>query len=264
MFLTFHLKVHTQSTATNRINAMLTESINARQAEYYDLSGNEVDTSSSSSSNGQNYNRKHIHIENRFNSMRDLKNESILREMETERRSQEITDNNTMMFKEELFKTHGEHEIQNMRKQHVVNDLLHQIQTQVPPPYSFSDNKPKPVFPQDPQDPIMQQHLRAVEMSQQSRKPNAASPSSNDPESSHESKGPVGRPRNDHGVPTGTRKYPFYWQPQPTEFSRTQLSNRGWRIPHFQHLTQRGTFAKRLTREHYLKELFHLLVDLDY
>ena len=91
----------------------------------------------------------------------------------------------------------------------------------------------------------MQQHLRAAEMSQQSRKPHAAASSNNDPESSHEPKGPVGRPRNNHGVPTG-----FYWQSQPTEFIGTQLSNRGWRTPHFQHLTQKGALAKRLTREH--------------
>ena len=37
------------------------------------------------------------------------------------------------------------------------------------------DTKPKPLFPQDPQDSVMQQCLRAVEMSQQSRKPSAAS-----------------------------------------------------------------------------------------
>ena len=43
---------HTQNTATERINAMPTESINARKAGYYDLSGNEVDTSPSS--DGQN------------------------------------------------------------------------------------------------------------------------------------------------------------------------------------------------------------------
>ena len=93
----------------------------------------------------------------------------------------------------------------------------------------------------------MQQHLLSVETSQQSRQPPASAPS-NDPESSHEPKGPVGRPRNDHGVPTETRTYPFYWQSQPLEFIRTQLSNRGWRTPHFQHLTQKGTVAKRLTK----------------
>ena len=31
---------HTQNTATERINAMLTENVNARKAEYYDSSGN--------------------------------------------------------------------------------------------------------------------------------------------------------------------------------------------------------------------------------
>ena len=167
----------------------------------------------------------------------DLKNESILREMEAERRSKEITENNTMMFKEKRFKTHGEHEMQTMQQQHVINDLLLQMQTQVPPPYPFNVKNPKPLFPQDP---ILQQHLRAVEMSQQPRQPHAASSSNNDPESSHEPKGPVGRPRNNHGVPTETRKDPFYWQSQPTEFIRTQLSNRGWRTPHFNILFKKG------------------------
>ena len=35
---------HTQNTQTERINAMITENVNARKAEYYDLSGNELDT----------------------------------------------------------------------------------------------------------------------------------------------------------------------------------------------------------------------------
>ena len=112
-----------------------------------------------------------------------------------------------------------------------------------------SDTKPKPLFPQDP---VLQQHLRAVETSQQSRQAPASS-SNNDPESSHEPKRPVGRPRNDHGVPAETRKDPFYWQSQPLEFIRAQLSNRGWRTPRFKHYTQKGEIAKRLTKEHYLK-----------
>ena len=140
-----------------------------------------------------------------------------------------------------------------------VNQFVH-IPPPLPPPYSFSDKKPKPLFPQDP---VLQQRLRAVEMSQQSRQTSTSS-SNNDPDSSHEPKGTAGRPRSTHGVPTETRKYPFYWQSQPTEFTRTQLSNRGWRTPHFQHLTHKGTIAKRLTKEHYLKELVHLLGDTAY
>ena len=60
---------------------MLTESISSRRAEYFDLSGNDMEPQhgldSPSSSDGQNYNRNHIHIEDHFNSMRDLQNESI-------------------------------------------------------------------------------------------------------------------------------------------------------------------------------------------
>ena len=171
----------------------------------------------------------------------------MLKEMEAERRMQDITENNTIMFIEELYKIHGGHEMQKMQQQRVINDLLLQVQT----PYG-PIQKPTPLFPQDP---VMQQHLRAVEMAQQSRQPPASAPS-NDPEPSHEPKGLVGRPRSDHGVPTGSRKDPFYWQAQPVEFIRAQLSNRGWRTPHFQHLIQKGTLAKRLTKKHFLKELF--------
>ena len=56
--------------------------------------------------------------------------------MEAERRMQEITENNKMMLKEELYKIQGESEMQKMHQQHVINGLLIQIQT----PYSiFSD-----------------------------------------------------------------------------------------------------------------------------
>ena len=57
---------HTQNTAIERINAMLTESINSRKAEYFDLSGNDMEPPhelDSSSSGGQNHNRNHTHIE---------------------------------------------------------------------------------------------------------------------------------------------------------------------------------------------------------
>ena len=67
---------HTQNTQTERINAMITESVNARKAKYYDSSGNELDTPSSSSY-GQNYNRNHIHNDDYFHSVRNLKSESI-------------------------------------------------------------------------------------------------------------------------------------------------------------------------------------------
>ena len=179
---------HTQNTATERINAMLTESINARKAEYFDLSGNDMEPQhelySSSSPAVQNYNRNRILIDDCFNSIRDLKHESMLRGMESERRSHETIENNTKMFQEELFKIHGEHDIQSMQSQQVVNDLLRQMRTQVSPLYAFSD-KPKPLFPRDP---VMQQHLRSVEMSQQSRQADAATSSNNDPESAHEKK----------------------------------------------------------------------------
>ena len=211
---------HTQNTAISKINAMLTESINAGKAEFFDLSENDMEPqheleSSSSSSGGQNYSRNHIHIDAYFNSIRDLNNESMLREMEAERRTQEIIENNARMCKEDLFRIHGKTELHNMQQQGIIDSLL-QIQEPCGP--MRSDPKPKPLFPQDPQDSVTQQHLRAVEVSQQSRKPRGASSSNNEPESIHEKKGLVGRPRNDHGVPTETRTDPLYWQSQPIEF----------------------------------------------
>ena len=209
------------------------------QAECYDLSGNGMETpldlDSSSSSDGRNDRRNHIHIEDYFKSVRGIRNESTLRGIEAERRMQEVSGYNKMRFKEELHNIQGERGMQNLQQQHVINDLLTQIQTH----YSiFSDKNPKPLFPSS--DPVLYQHLRAVEMSQQSRQPPASSSPSNNPESSHESKGPVGRPRNDHGVPTETRTDPLWWQSRPLEFIRTQLSNREWRKPHFNHYTQKG------------------------
>ena len=121
---------------------------------------------------------------------------------------------------------------------------------QVQSPYSvFSDKRPKPLFPADP---VLNQHLRSVEMSQQSRQAPASS-SSNNPESAHEPKGRAGRPRNDHGVPPETRTDPLWWQSQPVGFIQIQLSSRGWGTPHFQHFTQKGEPAKRLTKSHYFK-----------
>ena len=192
-----------------------------------------LDLGEDSSSDGQNDMRNHIHIEDHFSSIKDIKNESMLREMEAERRMQEISGNNKMMFKE-LHKHQGEGEIQNMQQQNVINELLPQLQTR----YSISSDKPKPLFPSS--DPVLEQHLRSGGMSQQSRQAPAYSSPSNNPESTHEPNGSVGRPRNDHGVPTATRTHPLWWQSQPVGMIQTQLSNRGWGKPFFNFLSKKG------------------------
>ena len=139
---------HTQNTATARINTMLTESINARKAEYFYLSGNDMeaqhqlDSSSPSSSDGQNYSRNHIHIDDYLNSIRDLKNEPMLREMESERRNQEIIENNARMFKEDLFRIHGETALHNMQQQDIIDYYVNQhihVPPPLPPPLPFTD-----------------------------------------------------------------------------------------------------------------------------
>ena len=132
-----------------------------------------------------------------------------------------------------------------MQQQYIIDYCVNQF-AQVPPPYSFSDRRPKPLFPVA-EDSVMNQHLRAVEMPQQSRQQPASS-SSNYPESAHEPKGTVGRPRKDHGVPTETRTDPLWWNAQPVGKITSQLSNMGWRKHHFEYFTQKGEPPKRLTK----------------
>ena len=115
---------------------MLTQSVKAKKengkAEYYDLFRNymepPIDLDDASSSDGQQADmRNHIHVEDYFNSMRDIKNDYMLREMESESRMQEIKENSQMMFKEELHKIHGGSEIQNIQQQNVIDDLLNTL-----------------------------------------------------------------------------------------------------------------------------------------
>ena len=101
----------------------------------------------------------------------------------------------------------------------------------------------------------MNQHLRAVEMSQQSRQQPASS-SSNNPESAHEPKGTVGRPRKDHGVPSETGTDPLWWNAQPVGKITSQLSNMGWRKPHFEYFTPKWEPLKRLTKTLFKRIVF--------
>ena len=65
-----------------------------------------------------------------FGSIRNSENDYRLKELEAERRMQEINGNNKMMFKAELHKSQGGSEIHNMQQQYVVDDLIAQM-TQV-------------------------------------------------------------------------------------------------------------------------------------
>ena len=213
-----------------------------------------IDLDDASSSDGQQVDmRNHIHVGDYFNSVSYMKNDYMLRGLEAERRLNEISENIKIFLKAELHNNQGESDIQNMQQQNVIDDLLNQIRT----PYSIcSDKKAKPPFPADP---VLNQHLRSVGMSQQSRQ--APASSSNNTESAHEPKGKAGRPRNDHGVSTETRKDPLWWSAQPAGFIQTQLSNMRWRTPHFQHFTPKGAPAKRLAKEHHFckKKNFFLI-----
>ena len=136
----------------------------------------------------------------------------------------------------------------------VIGDLIH---TNMPPPYLYNEPRQTPFHT----DTVLNQHVQSVEMSQRSRQQPATS--SNNPESAHEPKGPAGRPR-DHGVPTETRTDPLWWNSQPTGLITTQLSNMVWRTPHSEHVSKHGARAKRLSREHYLNELYFLLGELSF
>ena len=146
---------------------------------------------------------------------------------------QEINGHNQMRFRAELHKIAGGNERQSTQQQNIIDDLMTQM-SQVPPPYTFSGKRPKPLSPV-PADSLLIQHPQSIEMSQTSKQKPASS--SNNPESAHEAKEPIGRPRKDHGVPTKTRTYSLWWSAQPVGMITTQLSNMGWREPHFQHFT---------------------------
>ena len=211
---------YTQNTQTQRINEMITKAVKAKtnndNAEFFELSSggdmDQLDLEEVASSDGQVNMRNYMHIFDYQASIRNIENDFRLKEMENERRTQNINENNKMMLKAELQRIQGGSARQNMQQQDIIDDLINQF-ARVPPPYSFSDKRPKPLFPVV-EDSVLIQHLRAVEMSQQSRQ-QPAPHSSNNPEPAHEPKGTVGRPRKDHGVPTETRTDPLWWNAQP-------------------------------------------------
>ena len=112
---------------------MITQSVKAKQrngkAEYCDLSGRDddmeppIDLDEASSSDGQVDMRNHTHVEDYLSSIRDIKNDCMLRELEAERRWGNINENNKIMFKAELHKIQGGSEIQNIQQQNVIDDL---------------------------------------------------------------------------------------------------------------------------------------------
>ena len=104
---------YTQDTKSQRIPEMLTRARNLRKAnaknddtEYYDLdreAQHELE-SSASSSDGQVDVANHIHVEDQFGSVRDIKNDYMLKSLEAERRMQEISGNDKRMVKAKLHK----------------------------------------------------------------------------------------------------------------------------------------------------------------
>ena len=123
----------------------------------------------------------------------------------------------------------GEKERQPLHQKRINYTLANQS----PPLYLFDRVKQNPFNT----DNVLNRHLKAVENSQRSRQTPASS--SNHPESPHEPKGLAGRP-SDHGGTTETRKYPLWWGSQDAGFIHAQLSNMGWREPHFNILPNKG------------------------
>ena len=202
----------------------------------------------------------YIHVHDYPNAIRNIQDENRLREMEIHERQQQIIDNNTRMFQEELFNVTEQSERNRLQQQDVINDLITQINK--PPPYMYPhiDMYTKPAT-----NPTLEDHLKSVATAQQARQPRPAGSSSDPaPEMEHEPRGNRGRPRASHGVPAEKRRDPIWWKNQPLGFITAQLSELGWREPKMQHLTKAGHPVKRLTKEHYLAELFALFDHIDY
>ena len=94
-------------------------------------------------SDGQVDMRNYIHIHDYQGSSRNIENDFKLKDMENERRMQEINGNNKMMCKAELGRIQGGNAKQNMHQQDIIDDMINQF-ARVPPPYPFSDEWPKP------------------------------------------------------------------------------------------------------------------------
>ena len=63
-----------------------------------------IDLDEASSSDGQVDTRKHFHVEDYVSSIRDIKNDYMLSELEAERRLKEINEHNKITFEAELHK----------------------------------------------------------------------------------------------------------------------------------------------------------------
>ena len=94
---------------------MITKAVKANSAEYYELSEMDdmepqLDLDETSSSDGHVDLSNYLHVHDYLDSIRDLENDFRLKELETERRLQEINGNDKMMLKAELHKIAGGNE----------------------------------------------------------------------------------------------------------------------------------------------------------
>ena len=199
--------VESQNTRQQIINEMLTRAREATRAstpEYYDIS----DSKDQGTGSDIDVRTEFITVAYYLDQVSNLQQQSQLE-------------------KEELIRMH---EFQTQRMTFEANrqlyELEQQLMTSILPPYVFArmNQTPFPTFSE------LEQHLKSVEDSQKARQQRATS--STDPETLHEPKGPVGRPKQ-HGTETETRIDPLWWEAQPTGYIRDQLSNMGWREPFF-------------------------------
>ena len=237
---------------TQRVQEMLSRASQAAPAvEYYDISSTDEPTQDAEPPvDLTNY----IHVQDYTNQIRNLQDESRLREMESYQRQQQIIENNKRMAQEELYNVAAKYEREMTNRAVLIDDLLTQVNK--PPPYLYTNPATNPT---------LEDHLKSVATAQQARQPRPAGSSSDPaPEMEHEPRGNRGRPRASHGVPAEKRRDPIWWKNQPLGFITAQLSELGWREPKMRHLTKAGHPAKRLTKEHYLAELFALFDHIDY
>ena len=133
---------YTQDTQTKLIQEMITRANNLRKAnenantEFFELSSAgddmepQIELNSASSSNpghpaGQPVDlSNYIHVVDYMGSVRNLENERRLEVFETERRMQEINENNNTKFQQTLYEKSGRTNMNIMQQQNVIDDLM--------------------------------------------------------------------------------------------------------------------------------------------
>ena len=98
---------------------------------------------------------------------------------------------------------------------------------------------------------ILEQHFTTVEHNQRARTQQSASSSSAAPKTEEQKNWltqywEFQMPRPQHGIPTESRTDPHWWERQPADFIKAQVSNMGWRKPALKHFTPAGKIFHKI------------------